>query len=431
MSLMALHDSSSRLLRTLVLWYFLMTILRFSNARLGKSSIDNNEESLSLSLSIPGFEYTMDMAHLSSLVYGFLSSRANNCTSFPTIYEDYINSHPEYSKYLDGVYTCHLYERDEQDTQVMVVSKENSKNPQQIGYIAVVYAGTDDFRTALTDADILTTQFGPEINGTHPMVPDSRIRVHMGFNNAVFRNDLFYRVQREILNIRHENSDKRFKIFTTGHSLGGADAILTAVALKLHPELQDEQIDSISFGCPKSGNWWWRDWVNSIDGLGIWRVVKGIDIVPRLPPGIRFHHAGHTLQLDFDRAKAYWLHDGDSSLGLRGIPLGWNTLPYVLAPAAAIEHVLSHYTKYLTQKSAPDKDTYYFSEFERVNGSTDDNIDDQLPKDDDIWNSPPGEDFDYERAIAAQIGLNYVHSVKPKGLQGIPSFDAYDYAEIQ
>ena len=374
---------------------------------------DDIDLSLHLSPNIPNLQDTIEMAHLSVLVYGFISNHATNCSSFSEIYDAYITSHPQYSTFLQGQYVCHLYERDEQDTQVMIVSKTPPKHSLQNGYIAVVYAGTDDFRTALTDADILTSVFGPEINGTHPLVPEENIRVHKGFNNAVFRNDLFDRIKSKIHEIRQAQNDSSMRILTTGHSLGGADAVLTAVALKLQPDWKDELIESISFGCPKTGNWAWRDFVNSIDKLGIWRVVNGLDIVPRLPPGIRFHHVGHTLQLDGDRAKAYWLHDGDKSLGYRGIPFGWNTLPYILAPAAAVEHIVTHYTKYLDQKSTLDKDTYYFNDFEKVDGRTDDQIDDQIPKDDDIWNNPPDDEeltlSRYETEFAEVIAMEYLY----------------------
>jgi hypothetical protein len=374
------------------------------------------DPALRLSPNIPSLQDTIEMAHLSVLVYGFISNHATNCTSFTDIYDAYITSHPQYSTFLEGSYFCHLYERDEQDTQVMIVSKTPPKDSMQKGYIAIVYAGTDDFRTALTDADVLTTVFGPEINGTHPLVPEENIRVHKGFNNAVFRNDLFDRIKDKIHEIRREQNGMPMRILTTGHSLGGADAVLTAVALKLQPDWKDELIESISFGCPKTGNWAWRDFVNSIDKLGIWRVVNGLDIVPRLPPGIRFHHVGHTLQLDGDRAKAYWLHDGDKGLGYRGIPFGWNTLPYILAPAAAVEHIVTHYTKYLDQKSTSDINTYYFNDFEKVDGRTDDQVDDEIPNDDDIWSNPPDEEemtlSQYEHDFAEIIAMEYLYVSK-------------------
>ena len=178
-----------------------------------------------------------------------------------------------------------MYERDEQDTQVLVLSKQiaasslaslsSSTNIRNHGYIAVIYAGTDDFRSILTDTDILTKTFGPTSeNGTHPLVPHDNIRVHAGFNNAVFKHGLFDRIKHQLKSIKENNPN--FRLFTTGHSLGAADAILTAVALKLQDEWKDELVLSVNYGCPKTGNWAWRDFVNEMDGLGIWRGECGI-----------------------------------------------------------------------------------------------------------------------------------------------------------
>ena len=178
-----------------------------------------------------------------------------------------------------------------------------------------------------------------------------------------------------------------YRILTTGHSLGAADAVLTAVALKLQDQYADELILSISFGCPKTGNSAWREFVNSMDGISIWRLVNSLDLVPRLP-GVRFHHVGHTLQMDGGVARAYWLHDGDKALGYRGVPFGWNTLPYALAPAAAVDHMIGRYTKYLDFKSFNDRETYYVSSFEKIAGGDDDGTPDGSGDDDDVWVLP-------------------------------------------
>ena len=76
---------------------------------------------------------TMELVYLSKQVYKFRFGAAN-CEAV--------------SPHLGNEYTCHMYERDEQDTQVMVVSNEKSR------FVAVVYCGTDDFRNILTDSNI-------------------------------------------------------------------------------------------------------------------------------------------------------------------------------------------------------------------------------------------------------------------------------------
>lgn len=88
--------------------------------------------------------------------------------------------------------------------------------------------------------------------------------------------------------------------------------MLTAVAWTLQDEWKDELIVSVNYGFPKTaGNSARKAFVNSMDGLGIWRVANGIDLVPRTPPGF------FALQFDKREARAFWLHEGDTELGYR------------------------------------------------------------------------------------------------------------------
>merc|ERR1719330_1281032 len=132
--------------------------------------------------------------------------------------------------------------------------------------------------------------------------------------------------------------------------------------------------------------------------LGIWRIVNGLDIVPRMP-GARFHHVGHTLQLDRSGARAYYLHEGDVDLGYAGIPFGWNTLPYALAPVAAYGHLMNHYSDYINDKSTRDPTKFYFDGFETIKGGSqiyynDDEGDDKSDSDNEDGNddhAPPDD----------------------------------------
>jgi len=408
---------------------------------------------LTVSTDIPPLHDALELVRLSGLVYVFREKKAKDCSSFPEIFDEFMKKEEGWaSSHDENKYTfeCHMYERDELDTQVLVVSRTGKNksrvksegtnvaseagtsigtvDPEQ-DYIAVVYAGTDDFRNALTDTNLSTKYFGPSESDdndyysnyysdddkkpnpkpkrNYNFPPKSQnIRVHAGFNNAVFKHGLFDRIYDTILNFK-TNHNPSARILTTGHSLGAADAILTATALKLQHPFQNkngtsnEIIHSINFGCPKTGNKHWKKMVNDMDGLGIWRVVNGLDLVPRLP-GVRFHHVGHTLQLDKRVAKGYWLHEGDRSLGYAGIPFGWNTLPYALAPVAAYGHLMSHYSQYFDEKSTKDPARYYISSFETITAGTDDgngkdgiyyNDDDDVDDEDDAYLTPPDDDL--------------------------------------
>lgn len=325
--------------------------------------------------SIPSIERTTELLLLSSIVYQFRSMDASNCSSTDTILNNSSSSQ---------MYTCHLYERDEQDTQVLIVSSTIRHA------IVIVYAGTDDLRNALTDGDILMEPLGPSTYSSSKYFQplNESIRVHAGFNYAVFSNGLFDRIVETIEQVR-TTTCVSCTIYTTGHSLGAADSILTAVALtqyysslerkftvessgnemiytseqrRLHHHQEQQQlrfrrkhspqppsptnhhqqqdivkIININFGCPKTGNRAWRDFVNNIPTLGIWRFVNGYDLIPRLPD-VRFVHVGHTVQLNKHSVKAYWLHHGNDTLGLKGVPVGW-TCTYLYIQKKTLEFI--------------------------------------------------------------------------------------------
>lgn len=173
---------------------------------------------------------------------------------------------------------CLFYSHDYSlGTQVLVVRSSLHR------YVAVAYAGTDDWKTALTDGDILTSDFGRSTNVTQNdniknnydslHVPPG-VRVHRGFNSAVFDSQYFptllncislARVGRNcdgdgVESARGVNGDAKisppYELFTTGHSLGAADSVLLGAAL--HLANPNETIRNINFGCPKIGNIEWR-----------------------------------------------------------------------------------------------------------------------------------------------------------------------------
>ena len=184
--------------------------------------------------------------------------------------------------------------------------------------------------------------------------------------------------------------------------------MLTAVAWTLQDEWKDELIVSVNYGFPKTGNSARKAFVNSMDGLGIWRVANGIDLVPRTPPGF------FALQFDKREARAFWLHEGDTELGYRVLPYGWHTMPYALVPFAAVDHLIGKYTKYLDRKSAEDGPSFYVSSFEKLDDDDhggdsdgDDEVPPSIPRpdlldddgDDDVW-AP-----DYELSVEQQVGI--------------------------
>jgi hypothetical protein len=138
--------------------------------------------------------------------------------------------------------------------------------------------------------------------------------------------------------------------------------------------------------------------------------VHGWDVVPRLPQ-YPFEHVGHTVQMNTDSMKAYYLHHGNQTLGYGGVPLGWSgtfqttilycvyyllhltysshfaAIPFIWIPGAVWSHSIRRYEWYLRNQSTADPSRYFVEEFETTssNGTTtDDNF-----MDDDAWINPP------------------------------------------
>ena len=279
-------------------------------------------------------------------------------------------------KAAPGDAKCHWYRHDKVlGTQVMIVTSQHRD------YVSIVFAGTDDLKTSLLDVDVRKTDFGTsDLKETNRFLhqvdspwnhhdkkknssKDSNVtnipvalhgcpdcKVHSGFNNAVFANNIFDDVYSRVEQLRPHYS----RLFTTGHSLGAANAIFTALALAIQfeekhivpPILEDSEgvskaimmrsqrkkkkkkkkeeafpiITSINFGCPQLGNVAFRDFVNARylthsnkthhnPSLAIWRFVMGWDLVPRLPDF--FEHIGHTVEMNQDECPFNTAVDSD------------------------------------------------------------------------------------------------------------------------
>ncbi|KAL3928143.1 MAG: hypothetical protein SGBAC_012772 [Bacillariaceae sp.] len=297
----------------------------------------------------PSLEETLWMAKLSKLAYEFRHEDENYCQTFQP---------------ADGT-KCEWYDHNKLlGTQVLIVSNKVHK------YIAVVFAGTDDIRTSLEDAHATQKPFG---NNSTISLPEG-IKVHSGFDNAIFLHGIWEQISSRIkrLKMRHPF----FRIYSTGHSLGGANSLLTAAALNL----QGHKITSISFGCPQTGNKLWSQFFNTTsptkNKLAIWRVVLGWDLVPRLPDF--FFHAGHTIQLwknstNVTSVESYFEHYGNEALHYAGAPPGWSAKPHFIGPDALTSHFMTKYIDHLEELSNSDT---WVHEFKR---STD-----PIDSDDDV-----------------------------------------------
>ena len=141
-------------------------------------SVDANE-SPPYSEVFPAWNDIVSMAKLSHLVYKFRTEVDFTCANFNSVVPK--NETEDIS--------CEWYIHDYSlGTQVLLVSNKKEK------YIAVVFAGTDDIRTSLEDTNIMTKEFGNNLTVRLTNDTDQRyknVRVHAGFNNAVFTDDIW------------------------------------------------------------------------------------------------------------------------------------------------------------------------------------------------------------------------------------------------
>ena len=113
-------------------------------------------------------------------------------------------------------------------------------------------------------------------------------RVHTGFFQAYWpiKEPLFSTVQALL-------KRKQRPVYVTGHSLGGALALMATAELANHAEayIRDSIAACYTFGCPRVGD-------SSFDQMvkvPLYRVTNGVDIVPAVPPAILgYRHVGDS-----------------------------------------------------------------------------------------------------------------------------------------
>ncbi|XP_065869313.1 triacylglycerol lipase OBL1 isoform X2 [Euphorbia lathyris] len=111
-------------------------------------------------------------------------------------------------------------------------------------------------------------------NGTSSTAPD------------MVKKSAYYAVRRKLKSLLRENPDAKFVV--TGHSLGGALAILFPTVLVLHEEIElmNRLLGIYTFGQPRIGNLQLAKFMEDQLGNSIpkyFRIVYCNDIVPRLP----------------------------------------------------------------------------------------------------------------------------------------------------
>lgn len=146
----------------------------------------------------------------------------------------------------------------------------------------ISFRGTDSHADTMLNFNFITKSFRPN--------EQKNAKVHAGFLQYYkqVKPNVF-----DIINVFKQKHNNDIKIVITGHSLGGAAAIMCCLDLILDKILTNAQINCITFGTPMLGNKQFCELVlqnvpNSC------HIRCGVDIAPRIPiPGLQ--HVDYTI----------------------------------------------------------------------------------------------------------------------------------------
>jgi hypothetical protein len=169
--------------------------------------------------------------------------------------------------------------------------------------------------------------------------------VHRGFQSAL--NRVWAQVHEQLSQYRRERPDAA--ICLTGHSLGGALALLT------YSRLSDPKVSAYTIGCPRVGDGVFGRRVSANPGKGHYRFVNGDDLVAHVPPeSALYRHAplecyrfDETGRLDTENEEELLADLVAVHGALRGLPADFRSHPEMLgqlpAPPCLVDHSVARY----------------------------------------------------------------------------------------
>ena len=159
------------------------------------------------------------------------------------------------------------------DIQVGITINHEQKN------LAVVFRGSESIKDWYYDLQILKHKY------------KDKIWIHSGFYNQLHSDNIHLCIINKVRSILDEYPD--YKVFVTGHSLGGALATLFGYILA--HEI-DNFITVVSFASPRIGNYHWKKSFESKMNLKHFRVTNNRDLITATPT-INYYHVGTDIKL--------------------------------------------------------------------------------------------------------------------------------------
>lgn len=177
--------------------------------------------------------------------------------------------------FVDNIYQYELLENDNAQCYV-VWSKQNKE-------IYIAWRGTEPGEWKDVVADLKFRK-----------VIGHQGKVHRGFKGYV--DKVFPKVENLINDIVKRNKDIWYDIYVTGHSLGGASALICTN--RLEENLGYVIKSCYTFGGPRALGWGGRKWVKT----PVWRVRNNNDIVTKVPFWIfGYTHVGKMCYIDTEK----------------------------------------------------------------------------------------------------------------------------------
>ncbi|KAJ2488050.1 hypothetical protein EV174_000156 [Coemansia sp. RSA 2320] len=153
--------------------------------------------------------------------------------------------------------------------------------------IIVSWRGSTVFMDWVADFTFMSTSWPAQIDGA---------KVHLGFLSAY--NAAAGKVKDVVAGLVQTYPD--YRIVLTGHSLGGAQAVLAAVDIATTRPEWISRIELYTFGQPRVGNSAFSNWLSKLP-IPIFRTVYRSDIVPQVPlQAMGFQHQAQEVWYDLN-----------------------------------------------------------------------------------------------------------------------------------